>query len=109
MMEALESDPVRVIAAPTLFESKMVAQGRSGARAIGDLDEILDIFQIDCRPWEAVHATIAYDAFCRFGKGRNPANLNFGDCMAYALAKALDAPLLFKGNDFGLTDIQSAL
>jgi len=47
---------------------------------------------------------IACLAFDRFGKGRRPAGLNFGDCMAYAVAKAHDAPLLFKGDDFSRTD-----
>ena len=48
------------------------------------------------------------EAFQRFGKGRHPAALNFGDCMAYALAKSLDAPLLYKGDDFALTDVRAA-
>jgi ribonuclease VapC len=47
--------------------------------------------------------------FVRFGKGRHPARLNMGDCFSYALAKSLDAPLLYKGDDFGHTDITSAL
>ena len=51
----------------------------------------------------------AADAFLRYGKGRHPARLNLGDCFAYALAKELDAPLLYKGHDFALTDIRSAL
>lgn len=51
----------------------------------------------------------AFDAFLRFGKGRHPARLNLGDCFAYALAKTLDAPLLFVGEDFPQTDIRSAL
>jgi ribonuclease VapC len=51
----------------------------------------------------------ALDAYLRFGKGRHPARLNLGDCFAYALAKALDAPLLYKGDDFALTDVRSAL
>lgn len=51
----------------------------------------------------------ALEAFLQFGRGRHPAKLNLGDCFAYALAKALDAPLLFKGNDFSRTDIRPAL
>jgi ribonuclease VapC len=51
----------------------------------------------------------AFDAYCRFGKGNHPARLNLCDCAAYALAKSLDAPLLFKGNDFARTDIRRAL
>lgn len=51
----------------------------------------------------------ALDAYLRYGKGRHPARLNLADCFAYALAKTLDAPLLFKGDDFPLTDVRPAL
>jgi ribonuclease VapC len=54
-------------------------------------------------------SSIAASAFDRFGKGRHPAALNLGDCFAYACAKANDAPLLYKGDDFGKTDVPSAL
>ncbi len=57
----------------------------------------------------AMIETVALDAFMQFGKGRHPAGLNLGDCFSYALAKALDAPLLYKGLDFAQTDIRSAL
>jgi ribonuclease VapC len=61
---------------------------------------------------EAVDETIAehaIDAFRRYGKGRHPARLNFGDCFAYATAKAIDAPLLFVGDDFRATDVTPVL
>ncbi len=51
----------------------------------------------------------ALAAYLRYGKGYHPARLNLGDCFAYALAKAIDAPLLYKGDDFGQTDVRSAL
>ena len=51
-------------------------------------------------------ADLARRAFRKYGKGRHPAGLNFGDCFSYALARALDEPLLFKGNDFSQTDIE---
>lgn len=54
-------------------------------------------------------APIALAAHLRFGKGRHPARLNLGDCFAYALARQLDAPLLYKGDDFARTDVRSAL
>jgi ribonuclease VapC len=60
-------------------------------------------------PFDATHIEGARDAFRRFGKGRHRAELNFGDCCAYALAKSLDFPLLFKGGDFVLTDLKRAL
>ncbi|MBL8552772.1 MAG: type II toxin-antitoxin system VapC family toxin [Phenylobacterium sp.] len=54
-------------------------------------------------------SSLALDAFLRFGRGNHPARLNLGDCFAYALAKHLDAPLLYKGDDFAKTDVRSAL
>jgi ribonuclease VapC len=56
----------------------------------------------------ADHSTIAREAFRRFGRGRHPASLNFGDCFPYALARALGEPLLFVGDDFLQTDIDVA-
>jgi ribonuclease VapC len=55
------------------------------------------------------HARLARDAAIRFGRGRHPAGLNFGDCFSYALAAAGDEPLLFVGEDFARTDIRSVL
>ena len=54
-------------------------------------------------------AELAISAFLRYGKGRHPAKLNFGDCFSYALAKRFNVPLLFKGNDFSQSDIHSAI
>lgn len=61
------------------------------------------------QPFDATQADLAIVAFTQFGKGRHKAGLNFGDCCAYALAKSLNLPLLFKGNDFAQTDIASVL
>jgi ribonuclease VapC len=58
---------------------------------------------------DAPDRSLALQAYLDFGKGRHPARLNLGDCFAYALARSLDAPLLFKGDDFARTDIRSAL
>lgn len=65
----------------------------------------IDVITIDVG---AEHTRIALEAYDRFGKGRHPAQLNFGDCFAYACAKHANVPLLFKGRDFGLTDIRTA-
>jgi len=59
-------------------------------------------------PFAADHAAVAREAFLRYGKGRHPAALNFGDCIAYATARLEAMPLLFKGDDFRLTDIEAA-
>lgn len=99
-----ESEPV--MAAPTLFETKMVAaRNPDGA---DDVDRLLRSTGIQVTSWGEDHVSHAFDAFARYGRGRHRAALNFGDCMAYALAKSLDAPLLFKGGDFAATDITPA-
>jgi len=70
------------------------------------LSDLVDAARIALVPFTAAHAQMARQAYRRYGKGRHPAGLNFGDCMSYALAKSLDEPLLFKGTDFALTDIR---
>jgi ribonuclease VapC len=72
-----------------------------------DYERWLELQEIEVS--EAVDWTAAFDAYLRFGRSHHRAGLNLGDCFAYALAKALDAPLLYKGNDFTLTDIRPAL
>lgn len=61
---------------------------------------------VEIVPFSAEHARIARDGYFRFGKGRHPAALNYGDCFSYALAVASQQPLLCKGNDFAQTDVQ---
>jgi ribonuclease VapC len=103
----LETSDVR-IAAPTKFELMMVAHGLK----LGDTNELVLGLLVETKiqviPWTDRLADLAFDAFMRFGKGRHPAKLNFGDCMSYTLAKSLGAPLLYKGEDFSKTDISSA-
>jgi len=97
-----------LIGAPNLFETRLVLSRRN-PNAIQALDIIIATVRMEVAPFDAALVPIAQDAYWRFGKGRHPAALNFGDCMAYALAKSRDAPLLFKGNDFALTDIEAAI
>lgn len=81
--------------------------GQAGRRRFEDLVHVASVRYV---PVEQIHVSLALDAFTRYGKGMgHPAQLNFGDCFAYALAKALDAPLLYKGDDFAKTDVRSAL
>lgn len=109
--EALFTNQTALIAAPTALEFVMVAQSRRSTRNIAaSPDIVLTTHGLRVEPWTARHLAIARDAFTRFGKGQgHPARLNFGDCIAYALAKSLDAPLLYKGDDFARTDIRSAV
>lgn len=98
-----------LIAAPSVLEFFMVA-GRQASRPNIAPQDIVGRPGIVIQPWTERHLTIARDAFSRYGKGQgHPAQLNFGDCISYALAKAENAPLLYKGGDFALTDIRAAV
>ena len=109
-MDAIFRAAPALIAAPTAFEFLMVAHARRAKAGDAEPHAFLSRAGIRIEPWTERHVAIARDAFARFGKGQgHPAQLNFGDCMSYALAKALDAPLLYKGGDFALTDIRPAL
>lgn len=88
----------------------MVIAGRTGNDAAWQkLDDLIRDAELEVVAHDRRLAEIARDAFLRFGKGRHPARLNCGDCAAYALAKSLTVPLLFKGSDFAQTDIVAAL
>lgn len=71
--------------------------------------QLLEELSVKIVPFDEAQATLANAAFIQYGKGRHRAALNFGDCCAYALAKSLTLPLLYKGHDFAQTDITSAL
>ncbi|MEG3124900.1 type II toxin-antitoxin system VapC family toxin [Sphingomonas sp. GB1N7] len=101
-------DNETVIAAPTLVEMRTVVTRRKVLEGFDQLDNILTETKSTVIAFDAEMAIIAGLAFVKYGKGNHPAKLNFGDCMAYALAKSLDVPLLYKGNDFAQTDIRSA-
>lgn len=96
------------VAAPTLLEGSMVLARKHGLAAPGILDRWVRQFDVSVIPFGDVHWRAAADAFARFGKGRHPAALNFGDCMSYATAKLADRPLLYVGEDFGRTDVLPA-
>ncbi len=104
-----EADGSAIISAATLVELTMVVEGRAGPEAGPELDDLLRRFNIRVWPVTSKQAEIARHAWRRFGKGRHPAALNFGDCFSYALASSADAPLLFKGDDFARTDVKAAL
>jgi ribonuclease VapC len=96
------------ISSGNYLETSIVAMGRSGPDGLRDLDLLIARFRIGIAPFTESQAYLARQAFARFGKGRHPAQLNFGDCMAYALARETGEELLFKGTDFGLTDVAVA-
>lgn len=101
---------VCLISSVSLLETSIVLAGRNGgAPALRPLDELIEQLKFQVRPHDAALTEIARQAFLRFGKGRHPAKLNFGDCAAYALAKSEGLALLFKGGDFAKTDITAAV
>jgi len=90
------------------LEASMILQARKGADGVRDLDLLIARLRIEIAAFTESQARLARMAFVRYGKGRHPAQLNFGDCMAYALARETGEELLFKGTDFSLTDIAAA-
>ena len=100
-------DPL--ISAATLVESSIVMRAKTGDGGVADLDDLLAAAAVRSVAVDSAQAHLARDAFARFGKGRAAAGLDFGDCFSYALARAADRPLLFKGDDFRRTDITPAL
>jgi ribonuclease VapC len=100
----------RLLSALTYFETGIVMRARAGAGGVDDLSDLLQALSAEIVPFDEAQARAALDAYARYGKGIDPnARLNLGDCASYALAKGLNAPLLFKGTDFGATDITVAV
>lgn len=97
-----------LLSAVGLFEASMVMIGRGRAELAGELDAVVQRAAIEIVPFDEALARESRAAFVRFGRGRHPAGLNFGDCVSYALAQARGLPLLYKGDDFAKTDVISA-
>ena len=90
------------------LEAAMVVEGRGGTAAGDELDRLVDRAPIQLVEVTAEQTHVARLAWRRYGKGRHPAGLNFGDCFAYALAEVTQESLLYKGGDFAATDVESA-
>ena len=107
LLEKMHASRTVAIGAPTVLECSMVM-----ARHVKDPRLMilgrLRLWGAQIVPFTEVHFDTAIDAFLRFGKGRHPAGLNFGDCMSYAVAFVAGEPLLFTGDDFARTDIPRA-
>jgi ribonuclease VapC len=104
----LRSTDTLGIGTPSLTEAGMVLSARLGVEPQALLDRFLRDFGVVQLTFGELHWREALDAFRRFGKGRHPAALNFGDCLSYAVAKLANHPLLFVGDDFSRTDIEAA-
>lgn len=108
--ERIEAEAEVCVSAANLLEARIVLFARSGEDAVRDLDAFLHRSGAKVVEVSPQTADIAFDAYRRYGRGTgHPAKLNYGDCFAYALAKQSRAPLLFKGDDFGRTDIPAAV
>jgi ribonuclease VapC len=105
--QAIESDPVRLLSAATLVESSIALEAKLGDAAARELDLLLTRAHVTIEPVTSEQAELARQAWRRFGRGRHPAKLNYGDCFSYALSRASGEPLLFKGNDFRSTDVMA--
>ncbi len=99
----------RRLSTATLLESRIVVERQLGRPGQAELDLLLSRAQITPVPLDDLHVHWALEGWRRYGKGRHPAGLNLGDCFSYGLAKALQAPLLFKGTDFAATDLDVAV
>lgn len=104
---AAAEDPL--ISAGTLIEASIVVQNKLGDAGLADLDELLTTAGVRCVAVDLAQVHAARNAFARFGKGRDAAGLNYGDCFSYALAAVAHQPLLFKGEDFRQTDMIPAV
>jgi ribonuclease VapC len=104
----IEQDPTPRIGTPALLEVSIVLTRWFGEAAEPALDAFIRESGAEVVPFDLPQLRAAQEAYRRFGKGRHPAGLNFGDCMSYALARVCDEPLLFKGEDFSQTDIAQA-
>jgi ribonuclease VapC len=108
LLDRMASAAALAVGAPSLVEAAIVLTSRKGKDARPMLNEFLRDAEIDVIPFTADHFNAALDAFRRYGKGRHRAALNFGDCLAYAVARVAGLPLLFTGHDFTATDLNRA-
>lgn len=108
-LTVLEGPGPFAISAVNVFEAETVLRGRKNAAFARRVRDFLSAKDAMIAPFDDVQAVVASEAYARFGKGFHPARLNLADCAAYALARSMDAPLLYKGEDFARTDVTSAL
>jgi len=106
---ALSEAELCAMGAPTMAETAMVLAAKLGESSRTILSRLIEDLDLMIVPFTAAHGREAREAFLRFGRGRHPAALNYGDCLTYAVAKLAAQPLLFVGDDFQRTDLESVL
>jgi ribonuclease VapC len=107
LAQAIEAGSQRLLSAANLLEASIVIESCKGEAGGRELDLLIYRAAIEIVAVDQDQAETARIAWRRFGKGRHPAGLNYGDCFAYALAKSRGLPLLFQGDDFSQTDINA--
>jgi ribonuclease VapC len=107
LIEAIEGAALVVVGLPTVLETTMVLSSRLKVDARPLVTGFLRRIQAELVPFNDEHLDAATSAFLRFGRGRHPAALNFGDCMSYAVSAVARMPLLFTGADFSRTDLEA--
>jgi ribonuclease VapC len=105
-IEAITAAETRLISAASVLETGIVLESRQGEAAGREFDLFVVRVKLEIVPVDAEQTDLARSAWRKYGKGRHSAGLNFGDCFAYALAKVSGEPLLAKGTDFTLTDVE---
>jgi len=108
LLSKIKTAPVTGIGAPTLVETLIVLTARLRGDATPALKELIEALEAEVIPFSEEHSGVALRAYLKFGKGRHPAALNFGDCLSYATASLARQPLLYLGGDFSKTDVQRA-
>jgi ribonuclease VapC len=108
LLAKMDTARVVAVAAPTLAEAGIVLCARTGDTAHGGLHAFMTAADAVVIDFGSDHWQVALDAWERFGRGRHPAGLNLGDCLAYAAARVAGLPLLAKGDGFPLTDVELA-
>ncbi|GAB2177725.1 type II toxin-antitoxin system VapC family toxin [Dongia sp. agr-C8] len=108
LLRKMAAAPVRYLSAVNFLEALVVMDSRLGPQGGEAVEEFVAATNIQIVPVRVEHARLAREAYRRFGKGNHGAKLNLADCFAYALAKEIGEPLLFKGHDFSKTDIRVA-
>jgi ribonuclease VapC len=108
-IDALAEDPVRLMSAVSALEAAVVIEARKREFGGIEYDLLLQRAKVDIVSFTQKHMEEAREAWRKFGKGNHPAGLNFCDCCAYALSRVSGEPLLYKGADFGSTDVRAAI
>ena len=104
--KAIDKDPIRLMSSASVLEASLVIESELGDQGSRELDLLLLKAGVEIVAFNEEQLQVARHAFREYGKEQHPAGLDFGDCFSYALSRTSGEPLLFKGNDFGRTDVE---